>query len=126
MQAQKTTYELWQEGELQGETALPALYQTLASIKDSLEPLEDMQKTVRAQISEVVQRDFNGLANLEGVAQIRITEPSKIISYDWRKLDALVIQLTNAGYHEIARDITQCRSESGRVGGLRIDLIRQK
>jgi hypothetical protein len=112
--------EQWQEGDLDNEAALTSLCKMLVSVKDSLEPLEDMQKAIRAQMSEIVSY-IGGKASVAGFGELKITEPTITTSYDYHQLDKLVIKLTEAGHADIARSIAECRRETPRAGGLRID-----
>jgi hypothetical protein len=116
----QTIFEQWQAGELDNEATLTSLCKMLTSVKDSLEPLEDMQKIIRSQLAEVVSY-IGGRASVAGFGELKVTEPSLITSYDYHQLDKLVIHLTEAGHADIARSIAACRRETSRAGGLRID-----
>ena len=117
-------FEQWQAGELSDQEALEQLCTSLNSLEDRLEPIEATHQMVRSQISEVVERQ-GGNVELAGFGKLVITSPTITTSYDARALDALVARLLKSGQADIAAEITDCRRESSRSGGLRITRPRQ-
>ena len=120
MAENKTTYDKWRAGELNDDEAIQQLCGSLVSLEDSLEPLEEIRKAIRAQLSEIVERQAKSRYDLAGFGTLTITNAIKVVSYDAKALDNLVEQLLNDGEVEIAHAILACRKESGRAGGLRI------
>jgi hypothetical protein len=114
-----TTYNRWQEGEIKAEEALTELCQSLDTLDDRLEPLQQQKEALRSQISEVVEY-MNGRVELEGFGVLQITNATVTTTYDRESLDKLVARLVAEGQTEIARQIVACRKESMRSGGLRI------
>lgn len=114
-----TTYDRWQEGDIQAEEALTQLCQSLDSLEDRLEPLQQQKDTLRTQISEVVEH-LGGRAELDWFGALQITSPTVTVSYDREALDALVARLIAEGQASIAQQIAACRKESPRAGSLRI------
>ncbi len=115
----KSAFAEWVEGERNAEETLNVLVDLLASVQDRLEPLEETEKVLRGQISEVVEKGFGGQAEVRGYGKFAITGPMVRVSYDRSKLDALVTKLVRVN-PELAREIANCRSETGVAGGLRI------
>lgn len=120
MREGRTVYERWRAGELNDGEAIELLCGNLVSLEDSLEPLEEIRKTIRAQLSEIVERQARSQYTLPGFGTLKIMNSSKVALYDAKALDNLVEQLLNDGEVEIAHAILACRRESGRAGGLRI------
>lgn len=120
----KNIREQWESGDLSAELALESLCRALTAIEDKLVPLDEMKTAVRADISEVVERSFNGKTNIEGFGQLKITDPAIIVTYNSQKIDRLIAQLVTEGYTEIAERIGQCATRTTRAGSLRIDRIR--
>jgi chromosome segregation ATPase len=118
-----TTYDRWQEGDIQAEEALAQLCQSLDSLEDRLEPLQQQKDTLRTQISEVVEH-LGGRAELDWFGSLQITSPTITVSYDREALDALVARLTAEGQASIAQQIAACRKESPRAGSLRIKRLK--
>lgn len=118
-QSANTTFEKWEAGELSAEDALEQLSASLDSLEDRLEPLSHMKEELRNQIGLVVNH-LGGKAEIRGWGRFEITAPARTTSYDARQLDALVAQLVEEGNVEMAQQITQCRKEGSRAGGLRI------
>jgi hypothetical protein len=117
------TYQRWQDGELTDQEALELLCRQLTSLQDRLEPLQFVEKQLRAWISEVVDRE-GGKAEVNGFGRLQITGAGLTATYDRRGLDNLVARLAAEGQADLAREIAACRKESQRSGGLRI--IRDK
>jgi hypothetical protein len=117
------TYRRWQDGELTDNEALELLCRQLTSLQDRLEPLQFVEKQLRAWISEVVDRE-GGRAEVNGFGRLQITGASQTVTYDRRKLDNLVARLAAEGYSDLAQEIASYRKESSRSGGLRI--LREK
>ncbi len=117
------TYQRWQDGELSDAEALELLCRQLTSLQDRLEPLQFVEKQLRAWISEVVDRE-GGRAEVAGFGRLQITGAGTTTTYDRRRLDSLVTRLAAEGQSELAQEIAACRKESSRSGGLRI--IRDK
>jgi hypothetical protein len=119
----KTTYQLWEEGELTADDALDKLVASLDAVKDRLEPAQAEEKILRDQISMVLEHVTGGKkAQVRGYELI-ITEPGVTVSYDSKALDKLVIRLME-DYPAIAADIRACRKESSRAGSLRVTKSR--
>lgn len=119
MASQQTTFEKWEAGELSAEDALEQLSASLDSLEDRLDPLSQMKEQLRNQIGLVVNH-MGGKAEIRGWGRFEITAPSRTTTYDAKQLDALVARLVEQGETELARQITQCRKEGSRAGGLRI------
>lgn len=117
------TYQRWQDGDLTDNEALELLCRQLVSLQDRLEPLQFVEKQLRAWISEVVNRE-GGRAEVNGFGRLQITGASQTVTYDRRKLDGLVARLAAEGNSELAHEIASYRKESARSGGLRI--VRDK
>lgn len=117
------TYQRWQDGDLSDAEALELLCRQLTSLQDRLEPLQFVEKQLRAWISEVVDRE-GGRAEVAGFGRLQITGATTAASYDRRKLDSLVTRLAAEGQSELAQEIASFRKESSRSGGLRI--VRDK
>ena len=117
-------YQKWLNHELGDEATLEALCRTLSSLQDSLEPLTQMEKEARAQVSQVVEH-LGGKARVEGFGELQITNPSLVNSYNRDKLDALIAELEAAGQLDIAARIKSCRTQNGRVGSLRINRLNK-
>lgn len=118
-----TSYDRWQEGDIQAEEALTQLCQSLDSLEDRLEPLQQQKDTLRTQISEVVDY-LGGRAELDWFGSLQITSPTVTATYDREALDALIARLTAEGQTEIAKQIAACRKESMRSGSLRIKRLK--
>lgn len=117
------TYQRWQDGDLSDQEALELLCRQLTGLQDRLEPLQFVEKQLRAWISEVVDRE-GGKAEVNGFGRLQITGAGMTATYDRRRLDNLVARLAAQGQSELAQEIAACRKESQRSGGLRI--IRDK
>lgn len=120
----KTTFEKWQDNELDPQEAVTALAHQLDSLQDRLEPLQEMEKALRSQMSVIVEA-LGGKVQLPGFGKLENTTPSKLVSYDRKALDNLVIRLMQYS-PEIAQDIANCRAESFRAGSFRITRERGK
>lgn len=110
-------YQAWQEGELPDLDALEMMTANLAAIEDSIEPLEETKKVLRAQISEVVERQ-GGAVELPGYGKFAIRNATVTKSYDSKALDALVMDLVKQGLGDVAQAVANCKKESARTGGL--------
>ena len=117
------TYQRWQDGDLSDNEALELLCRQLTSLQDRVEPLQFVEKQLRAWISEVVDRE-GGRAEVSGFGRLQITGPTTTATYDRRRLDSLVARLAAEGQSELAQEIASYRKENSRTGGLRI--IRDK
>ncbi len=73
---------------------------------------------MRSYIGELVTTLGNKV-DVCGFGRLEVSEPSTTASYDRKKLDSLVMRLTQEG-NPLAIEITQCRTESTRAGTLRI------
>lgn len=119
-----TVFRRWEEGEITGQEALESLVGQLTAVEDSLVPLEDTKKALRAYISEVVERMPGSKIELPGYGKFEIRSASLTKSYDSKLLDALVMELIAAGQADVARAIANCKKESVRTGGLVITKAR--
>jgi hypothetical protein len=117
-EGRKTIHQSWLDGDIDANTALRVLCGMLNANADRLEPLQETEKILRGQISEVVEH-LGGKVDLEGFGNLQITSASITTSYDARKIDGLVTKLTES-YPEIARELASYRKESARTGSLRI------
>ncbi len=117
-------YQQWQAGELKDQDALEALIDWLNRVQDSLKPLEETEKLVRAQLSEVVERQ-GGRSTIKGFGNLSITRPTVTARYDRQGLDRLVERLQSEGQTELAGEILAFRSESMRSGYLQISRAKE-
>ncbi len=124
MENSKSIVEQWQDGEMSSEVALEMLCHSLDAVQNELAPLQGLEKQTRDQLSQIVERGFEGKAQVQGFGSLKITEPVQLISYDRKELDELVIELVGQGQSELAQRIQSFRRESSRIGSLRIDRIR--
>jgi hypothetical protein len=115
-----TTFKQYQEGEITPQYALDQIARQLDSLQDQIEPLNATEKVLRQQASEIVDY-LGGKADVAGFGTFTITAPSQTIQYDSKELDRLVVNLIQAGYEELAKQITHCRKEGSRAGSLRIN-----
>ncbi len=111
-------YEQWREGEISDMQALHALCSDLGEAENEIEGYEATKRQIRDQISHIVSR--TGTIELTGVGKLEITAPVVVKSYSPKMIDALMDQLRDEGYGPIEERIRQCRTESPRVGSLRI------
>jgi hypothetical protein len=117
-------YQDWLTGEWEDREFLDFLAAQLSSIEDSIVPLEDTKKVLRAHISEVVERQ-GGDVKLEGYGRFQIRSATITKSYDAKALDQLIIELMMNGQVEVARAIGSCKKESSRTGGLVITKAKE-
>ena len=117
-------YQKWLNHELGDAAALEAMCRTLRNLQDSLEPLSEMEKAARAQISQVVEH-LGGRAHVEGFGELQITSPATINGYNRAALDALITDWEAEGQSDIAARIVACRNRTGRVGSLRINRLNK-
>lgn len=114
----KTTFELWMEGDLDADSALQTLCEMLNSNADRLEPLQETEKILRGQISQIVEYK-GGKVDLEGFGNLMITGASVTTSYPAKDVDALVAKLAGMeGYEWVAKELSGMRKESARAGGV--------
>lgn len=113
-------FDEWEAGDLTDAHALRALCSDMAEVESQIAPLEAERARLKAQISLVLAR-AGGRAELAGFGKLTITAPSVTKSYDTRRLDDLLVRLLADGYGPIVEQIAQCRRESQRSGGLRIE-----
>lgn len=119
------TYSEYQAGDITPEQTLRALCSDLAEVESQIAPLEAERGRLKDRISLVLAR-AGGRAELAGFGKLTITAPSVTKSYDARRLDDLLVRLLADGYGPIVEQIAQCRRESQRSGGLRIEREREK
>lgn len=116
-------FKQWQSGEIPLEAALPTLCSHFAQLDDMATLLEEQLKTVRDQLSQVIQAT-GGKAEIPQFGKLQLTGPQTVSSFDRKLLEELVTNLQAAGNSEIAAAIAACKSESNRAGGLRISRSR--
>lgn len=97
---------------------LRALCYDLGEVESQIAPLEAERQQLRDKISLVLARMGNK-AELAGFGKLELTAPAVVHSYDKKRLDELLIALAGEA-PEIAERLAQCRTESARIGGLRI------
>ncbi|HEX2913896.1 MAG TPA: hypothetical protein VH186_24040 [Chloroflexia bacterium] len=124
MPLEKSSFDLWQEGEINAEEALNQLTGSLTALEDRLEPLEATRKTLRDQIGMVVEVGFSGRASINGYNIVN-TGASQTVSYDAKALDKLVDRLMREGNEAVAREILACRKEGSRAGSTRISRLKE-
>lgn len=120
----ETTYQKWQSGEITSKTALQELTNQLVAVEDRLEPLQEQRNLIRAQLSELVEA-LGGKAELPGFGSLVNQSASITTSYDRKKMDALVAKLAQE-HPEIAAEISECRTQSSRAGGLVIRRAKEE
>lgn len=81
--------------------------------------LEATQKDIRRNI-ETLTIAMGGNVKLAHVGSAIVTEPSISHSYDTKSIDALLMELVQAGELHTAKKIMECKKETTRAGGLRI------
>lgn len=111
------TFELWEEGSITDIEALRAIWKDLREVDDQIAGLEAERQKLRDHVSQIVAR--TGPITLPGLGNAQITPPMVIASYDREKLDQLVAAIA-AHYPDVARQISDCRKEQQRSGGLRL------
>jgi hypothetical protein len=78
----------------------------------------------RKRIEEVV-RHIGGKASIDGLADYRLTEPSKTVSYDRKAMDDLMHLALEAGDVHTARALEDARKVTERPGILQIRKIKE-
>lgn len=115
-----TLFSEWEAGDLSSEYTLRELCRALADVEREIASVEVARSELRDQISRVLAR-VGDKAEIAGFGKVLITAPSVSRSYDTKRLDALIIQLTADGFSPIAQQIAQAAKETARAGGLRIE-----
>lgn len=113
----------WQDGDVTDIAALRSLWSDLRETESELAPLEYAHARLRDQIGQIVAR--LGTVELAGFGKALITSASVVVSYDAKKLDALLANLVQT-HPEIAVQVASARKQSARAGGLRIESEKQK
>lgn len=113
-----TPLEQYREGVLSAVQALRVLAIDLGETEDEIAKHEIAREAIRDQIAQIVAAC--GKVEIAGLAQFELTAPSVTKRYDRGKVERLMDQLRDEGYGPIAERIRQCRTESERVGSLRI------
>lgn len=117
-------FDDWQEGVITDHAALYALCADLGGVETQLEPLQAQREVLRSAIGKVLAR-LGGREMVPGFGRLELTAPSIVRGYDRKRLDELIITLTTRE-PEIAAQIAQCRTETQRAGGLRIERERPR
>jgi hypothetical protein len=110
-------FESWKAGDIGPHAALRALCSQLGEVDSDLQALQDEREHIRGQVSEIVH-SLGGKVEVPEFGELRITEPSRVSSYDRKALDELVLWLVDHDQPGVAQRITGCRKESARAGSL--------
>lgn len=92
-----------------------------ARLDDEYQQVGAARDQLRGRISELVA--VTGNQELPGFGRVEITSPSRILSYDAKALDALLLELDAAG-NPLAGRIREAQREGQRAGSLRISRER--
>ena len=88
-------------------------------IDSEITALEATQKDIRRNI-ETLTVAMGGNVKLAHIGSVIVTEPSTSHSYDTKSIDALLLDLIQAGELHTAKRIIDSKKETTRAGGLRI------
>jgi hypothetical protein len=145
----KTSFELWQDGEITDQQIFRELAVDLGEVTSELEPLQKEEKLLRERLGIVVDR-MGGKAELKGFGRVLLTSASKSVSFDTDKLHDLVKRYERPyteivfddsqdafyipGYYDgfeagvalMIEEILLCQKETHRSGSLRIEREKAK
>jgi hypothetical protein len=113
-----TIFDDWRDGQISDVEALHAIASDLGEIESQLAPLENERQNLRDQLSVILDR-LGGRTTIPGFGKLELTAPTITRSYDKKRLDQLIIDLTTDA-PELAQLIAACRTEAPRAGSLRI------
>ena len=88
-------------------------------IDSEITALEATQKDIRRNI-ETLTVAMGGNVKLAHIGSVMVTEPSTSHSYDTKSIDALLLDLIQAGELHTAKRIIDSKKETTRAGGLRL------
>ncbi len=101
------------------EHQLHMLCQELGEVEDQLRPLEEERRRLRAELSLLVE-ELGGKAKVEGFGRLEVCNASFVVSYDRKKVEAIILKLIDLGQYHLADALRACKKESARPGVLRI------
>ena len=98
---------------------LEALMRDYFETDSEITALEAIKNDIRRNI-ETLAVAMGGNVKLAHIGSVIVTEPSTSHSYDTKSIDALLMELVQAGELHTAKKIMECKKETTRAGGLRI------
>lgn len=104
------------------------LVRDLQTIERQMQALEARKAQLRLEL-ENRTRELGGVANLEGVAELRIMPAAQLTRYDTKALNTLIADMVATGdidLMEWARRIGAARQTSERASGLRIVWVEKR
>jgi hypothetical protein len=120
-ETQPTAFAEWEEGNLTDLAALRAIWSDLREVEDQIAVLNEQRDAIREQLSRIIAK--TGTVVLAGFGKATLTAPTRVVSYDSKKLGFLCQELRSS-YPEVAQRIEATQKVSERAGGLRIEKER--
>ncbi len=119
-QVRQNIYGAWLDGDVTAMEALRSLCDDYEELDKAYKDFEGMREQTREQIGNVLVR-VGDKVEIKGFGRLSMTAPGVMVRYDKALLDALIYNLRDVGHDDIADQISGCRIESMKAGGLRIE-----
>jgi len=113
-------------GDLSPAHAARALLLDLGEIESEIKPLEAQRKDVRDTLATVLERCEDRRCTVPGYATARLAEPAMVKRWNDERLAKLCAYLRSTERDEIAEMIENCREQTFRAGGLRVEPDKAK
>lgn len=111
-------YALWIEGNATTQQAATELAAQLKVVQFEKEQIEECERILRTQLSEVVASHGEPMVALG--LRFELTAPSVVVSYNRADVERFVLQLVEDGYAPLAQQLQQLAKKSERAGSLRV------
>lgn len=116
-------YQEWIDGDIDESTALRAMQAALDAADHLIAAGEGLRALWRKRIEEVIYH-LGGKAVVNGIAEYRITDPSKTISYERSVIEEVLHLMIADGATGYAAAIEAARKVSERPGTLMIRKVK--
>jgi hypothetical protein len=109
------------EGDTTPTQAARALLLDLGEIESDLKPLEAQRKETREALAAALEQCDGRRYTIPGFATARLAEPAAVKRWNESRLARLCAWLRETDREEVAEMIENCREDTFRAGGLRVD-----
>lgn len=118
-------YQRWIDGEIEESTAIRAMQKALDNADHAIAVYEGQRALWRRRIEEVVYH-VGGKAKIDGLAEYRITDPYRAITYERSIIEEVLHAMVANGDSHYAVAIEAARKVSERAGTLQIRRLDKK
>lgn len=111
-------FSAWEQGKVEDEAVLRALWSDLREIEDELTPLQAERDRLRNELAQVIAKI--GTVILPGFGRALITNPTQVVNYDKKAMEKIIATL-RVTHPDIVADIMAAQRVTMRAGSLRIE-----